>query len=94
MARKPKKHEIVRILGEKKRIYGGWERRDKIQLNGTVLRGYIEVRKEKGILTEYTCYFDQTDLQKKFCFDPVWLAHQNGMFYNPSKGDWEHNPAA
>lgn len=66
-------HNVVRVLGNKRRIYRGWERKDRIKLNEKELIGYVMVTRQSKQVKERTCY-------KGSCVEGYnwpWLAHRN-----------------
>jgi len=69
-----RRHNFVRILGEKQRSYRGWKRKDHIKLNEKELLGYVLVVRSNGVITETTHCKGRTVKG----FQQVWLARQNG----------------
>ena len=66
-------HNVVRVLGETKRVRRGTERRDGIKLNETPLVGHVRVTRQNGVMTETTHY------KNRYVegFNWVWLARRN-----------------
>jgi len=73
------KHNIVRVLGPKKRIYRGTERRDRIKLNDKELRGYVKVVRQSGEETVSTCFYNQKEnrLEEVEGYNWPWLCKKN-----------------
>ena len=74
-----KKHDIVRVMGEKKRIYRGTERRDRIRMNGKVLKGFVCFRRQSGEETVTTCFPNrkQHRMERVEGSNWQWLARKN-----------------
>jgi hypothetical protein len=74
-----RKHDMVRVMGAKKRIYRGTERRDQIRLNGTILKGFVRFVRQNGEEAYTTCFFNQKAgrLEEVEGIQWVWLARKN-----------------
>jgi hypothetical protein len=68
-----RERNVVRVLGQKRRIFGGWVRKDRVKYNEKELRGYVEVVRRNGKTTE-TTVFGQRRVEG---YDWVWLAKRN-----------------
>jgi len=66
-------HNVVRVIGQWKRIFHGTERHDKLKLNETQLKGFIRVVKQNGEITETTRFGKQEIKGVNW----VWLAKRN-----------------
>lgn len=65
--------EVVRVIGEVRKVWRGWERRDHLKVNDRPLNGFIRVRKQNGNLAETTC-FGGKEVQG---YQLVWLGRLN-----------------
>jgi hypothetical protein len=75
----PRDFNIVRQLGTRQRIFGGWKRRDRVTLNGEILRGYVEVVRKGASETTVTVFVNaKGKRQESEGYDWEWLAHRNG----------------
>ena len=68
-----RRHDVVRVLGNKQRSYRGWTRKDHLKLNDKPLLGYVLVVSRSGVVSETTNYFGH----KVKGYQWVWLARQN-----------------
>lgn len=68
-----RKHNVVRVLGERQRAYRGWTRKDRLKLNDKPLLGYVLVVKRSGQITETTHFYGR----KVKGYQWVWLARLN-----------------
>lgn len=73
------RYNVVRVIGETKRIFRGTERRDRIRFNGVILKGYVRVRHQNGEETVDTCFLHRKEgvVQVVPGFDWAWLARRN-----------------
>lgn len=69
-------NKYVRVLGQRKRIYAGWERKDRIKLGSVELSGYILVVKKGEFQKEFTV------VDGKFIegFNPDMLANHSPTY--------------
>lgn len=65
--------QAVRVIGEVKRIWRGWERRDRIKVNDRIMVGFVRVRKQNGKQIETTS-FEGKEVQG---YQLVWLGKLN-----------------
>jgi hypothetical protein len=74
-----KQHDVCRVIGTKKRIYRGTERKDKIRLNGKILKGFVCERKQNGETTTTTCFFNvkKQKMERVEGSQWRWLARRN-----------------
>jgi hypothetical protein len=72
-------HNVVRVIGSKKRIYRGTERRDRVKLNEKTLKGYVKVTRQSGVETVMTCFYNVKEgrLERVEGYNWYWLAKKN-----------------
>lgn len=86
--------QVVRVLGEARKVWRGWERRDHLKVDDRMLNGFIRVRKQNGNLAETTC-FGGKEVEG---YQLVWLGRLNErdefqLFPNPEVVEVVREPA-
>lgn len=91
----PRDFNIVRILGPRQRIFGGWKRQDRVLMNEKELKGHIDVVRSKGETKETTVFPSvKNGVQTAPGFDWVWLAKRNGRHIKIAVPTPEYKDAA
>ena len=68
-------HVVIRIMGKRRRVFGGWIRDDKIRLNGNILNfGFIRITRKNRVETVTT----HCKGQEVSGYDVEWLARKHG----------------
>lgn len=65
----------VTRLGERKRIFGGWEQRNRIFYNDKQLTGYFKLTRKNGQMIK-TTHFSNRSIDG---WDFFWLARRNSL---------------
>ena len=69
--------KVSRILGKQKRIYLGWERRDKVRVGERILNGYVKVVKQNSRQIEATIH-NGVAVEG---YNWMWLARRNSISF-------------